>query len=349
MGCCMPSTDYYSTLGVARTATAEDIKKAYRRLARQYHPDKNKDPKAEERFKVIGEAYEVLSDPEKRAAYDQFGRADGFSGGGAQGWNFDAAGAGFDPSAFSDIFENLFRGKRSPFGDGLGDAFGKKSRSGKGGFHFDGFDNAEGGFHPDVEHGRDLHMKLDLTLDEAFHGCTRKVRVNLPVREASGRVTDKLKTLQVQVPAGVKQGQRIRMKHQGAPGPKGTENGHLYLEVNLLPHTLFTLDGQDISVRLPVAPWEAILGAELTIPTLNGELKLKVPPNSQNGKRFRLKGRGMPGNPAGDFYVVLDVVLPTPTDEKSRALYAEMAKTMAFDPRAKWRAGAHKAAGKPTH
>lgn len=345
----MPSTDYYSTLGVARTATAEDIKKAYRRLARQYHPDKNKDPKAEERFKVIGEAYEVLSDPEKRAAYDRFGCADGFSGGGPQGWNFEAGSAGFDPSKFSDIFENLFRGKRSPFGEGVGDVFGKKSRAGKSGFHFDGFDNAEDGFHTDVEQGRDLHMKLDLTVDEAFHGATRKVRVNLPVREASGRVVEKLKTLQVRVPAGVKQGQRIRMKQQGAPGPKGTENGHLYLEVNLLPHALYTLDGQDISMRLPVAPWEVVLGADLTIPTLNGELKLKVPPNSQNGKRFRLKGRGMPGNPAGDFYVVLEVVLPTATDEKSRALYAEMAKAMAFDPRAKWGVGANKATGKPAH
>lgn len=346
----MPSTDYYSTLGVARTASAEDIKKAYRRLARQFHPDKNKDPKAEERFKAIGEAYEVLSTPEKRAAYDRFGSAEGVGGaGGPQGWNVGADGAGFDPGMFSDIFENLFRGKRSPFGDGVGDAFGKKSRAGKGGFHFNGFDNAEGGFHTDVEHGRDLNMKLDLTLDEAFHGCTRKVRVNLPVREASGRVVDKLKTLQVQVPAGVKQGQRIRMKHQGAPGPKGTENGHLYLEVNLLPHALYTLDGCDISVRLPVAPWEAMLGAEVTVPTLNGDLKLKVPPDSQNGKRFRLKGRGMPGNPAGDFYVVLEVVLPTPADEKARALYKEMANTMAFDPRAKWGAGIHKKTGKPTH
>lgn len=337
----MPSSDYYSTLGVARSASAEDIKKAYRRLARQFHPDKNKDPKAEERFKSIGEAYEVLSDPQKRAAYDQFGSAGGFAGagGGTQGWNFEG-GAGFDPGMFSEVFENLFRGKRSPFGG--------KAQA-KSGFQFDGFDDDGSDFHSDVEQGRDLHMKLDLTLEEAFHGCTRKVRVNLPVRESSGRVVEKLKTLQVQVPAGILPGQRIRMKGQGAPGPKGTANGHLYLEVNLLPHSLYTLDGRDLSVRLPVAPWEAMLGAEVTVPTLNGDLKLKVPADSQNGKRFRLKGRGMPGNPAGDFYVVLEVVLPTPGDEKARALYREMAKTMAFDPRAQWSAGVSKPSGKTAH
>lgn len=336
----MPSNDYYSILGVDRNASADDIKKAYRRLARQFHPDKNKDPKAEERFKTIGEAYEVLSDPEKRAAYDRFGSSAGFTGdAGAQGWSFD--GAGFDPGMFSDLFENLFGGQRSPFGS--------HARSAKGGAHAGGFDNAGAGFHSDVEHGRDLHMKLDLTLEEAFHGCTRTVRVNLPVRESSGRVVEKLKTLQVQVPPGISQGQKIRMKHQGAPGPKGTQNGHLYLEVNLLRHALFAVDGRDISVRLPVAPWEAVLGAEVAVPTLNGEIKLKVPPNSQNGKRFRLKGKGMPGKNPGDFYVVLDVVLPTPADEKSRALYEEMARTMRFDPRAQWTTGVNRSTGSSTH
>lgn len=325
----MPSNDYYSILGVARDASADDIKKAYRRLARQFHPDKNKDPKAEERFKTIGEAYEVLSDPEKRAAYDSFGHAAGNAG--AQGWNAD--GGGFDPGMFSDLFENLFGGQGSPFG---GRARGGKGSAGAAG---------GAGVHSDVEHGRDLHMKLDLSLDEAFHGCTRTVRVNLPVRESSGRVVEKLKTLQVQVPPGIAQGQKIRMKHQGAPGPKGTDNGHLYLEVNVLPHPLFSMEGRDISVRLPVAPWEAVLGAEVTVPTLNGDIKLKVPPNSQNGKRFRLKGKGMPGKNPGDFYVVLDVVLPTPADEKSRALFEEMARTLRFDPRAQWSAGVIRSAG----
>lgn len=341
MGCGMPS-DYYSTLGVARDASADDIKKAYRRLARQFHPDKNKDPKAEERFKSIGEAYEVLSNPEKRAAYDRFGSAGGFGGGsgadGVGGFNFEG-GAGFDPGMFSDLFENLFGGEHSPFGG--------KKRGAKGGFHQQPFGperaGAEStGFHSDVEQGRDLHMKLDLSLDEAFHGCTRKVRVNLPVRESSGRVVEKLKTLQVKVPTGITQGQRIRMKNQGAPGPKGTENGHLYLEVNILPHEIFRLNGRDISVRLPVAPWEAMLGAEVSVPALSGELKLKVPPHSQNGKRFRLKGRGMPGDTPGDFFVELDVVLPDASDEKARALYREMAKTMAFDPRAQWNSSAIK-------
>lgn len=298
----MPLNDHYATLGVERTATAEEIKKAYRRLARQFHPDKNKDPKAEDRFKSVGEAYDVLSHPEKRAAYDRFGSAGGAGGGDNAGWNVDAGNAGFDPGVFSDLFENLFHG--------------------------------------DIDHGRDLHLKLDLTLEEAFHGCTRKVRINLPVRECSGRVVDKLKTLQVRVPAGVVQGQRIRMKHQGAPGPKGTQNGHLFLEANLQPHPLYTLNGRDLSIRLPVAPWEAMLGADVTVPTLQGDLKLKVPPDSQNGKRFRLKGKGMPGDAgtgaaAGDFYVVLEVILPTPADEKARSLYMEMAKTMPFDPRAR--------------
>lgn len=333
----MPSNDYYSILGVERNASADDIKKAYRRLARQFHPDKNKDPNAEERFKTIGEAYEVLSHPEKRAAYDRFGSSAGAAGGGdAQGWNFE--GAGFDPGMFSDLFENLFGGQGSPFG--------KRTRGSNSGARADEFNNT--GFHSDVEHGRDLHMKLDLTLEEAFLGCTRTVRVNLPVRESSGRVVEKLKTLQVQVPPGISQDQKIRMKHQGAPGPTGTQNGHLYLEVNLLPHAVFSVEGRDISVRLPVAPWEAVLGAEVAVPTLNGEIKLKIPPNSQNGKRFRLKGKGMPGKTPGDFYVVLDVVFPTPADEKARALYQEMARTMDFDPRAQWSAGVNRSAGNST-
>ncbi|CBL46135.1 Curved DNA-binding protein [gamma proteobacterium HdN1] len=338
----MVSKDYYSTLGVARDASAADIKKAYRRLARQYHPDKNKAPDAEEHFKAVGEAYEVLSDAEKRAAYDQFG-SDGFGGGGAHGWQSGARGSGFgadgfgsgsfDSAAFADIFENLFRNQKSgrhAKGKGAGaNPFGG------------GFD-----FNSGAEQGRDLHMKLDLSLEEAFHGCTRRIRINSPVRERStGKVTEKLKTLQVQVPAGVLQGQRIRMKNQGSPGPHNAVNGHLYLEANILPHTMFQLDGRDITVKLPVAPWEAMLGASLKVPTLDGEMNLKIPAHSQNGKRFRLKGRGMPGATPGDFFVVLDVVLPDASDEKARELYQEMAKTMAFDPRAAWGGSAHAGKG----
>lgn len=324
----MPFKDYYLTLGVKPTASAEEIKKAYRRLARQFHPDKNKDAKAEDRFKEIGEAYEVLGDAKKRVAYDRGGDASrAYGGAGASSSGVD--GADFDASAFAELFENIFGSGRFTSA--------KKTSGRRAGFDAEATSsNSANPFHSEVDQGRDLHLKLDLTLEEAFNGALRKVRVNLPVRQASGRVVEKLKTLQVKVPPGVTQGQRIRMKNQGAPGPSGTENGHLYLEINIQPHRRFLLQGKDVVLRFPVTPWEAMLGATLKVPTPSGELTLKVPPGSQSGKRFRVKGKGLPGEVAGDFYVELAVVLPTPGNEKARAIYQEMAKTMKFDPRENW-------------
>lgn len=307
----MEFKDYYQTLGVPRTANADEIKRAYRKLARRYHPDVSKEAHAEERFKEVQEAYEVLKDPEKRAAYDQLGpghRA-GQSFRPPPDWGrryqpHDDLGA--DPG-FSDFFSSLF---------GHGGPFARE---------------ADGTPHRFRSRGEDAHAEIEVSLEEAYKGTTRTLQLQQP-ELSDGQVAVKTRTLKVTVPAGVTDGQLIRLAGQGSA--LGDAPGDLYLQVRLLPNSQYTVDGRNVTLPLPVAPWEAALGASIPVPTLGGPVDLKIPAGSQSGQRLRLRGRGLPGEPAGDQYVVLRVVLPPASTPRARELYETMARDLAFDPRA---------------
>jgi len=311
----MEYKDYYQIIGVPRDATQDEIKRAYRKLARKYHPDVSKVADAEVRFKEVGEAYEVLKDPEKRAAYDQLG-ANWKAGqefrpppGWDQGFEFHGGGfTGADSFGFSDFFESLF-----------GRGFAR------------GSDDHGGAFHA---RGQDSHAKMLIDLEDAFHGATRTLSLKHTELGPDGRPQVKERTLKVRIPKGVHPGQRIRLAGQGDPGMGGGEAGDLYLEVALRPHGLYRVEGRDVYLELPVAPWEAALGATVQAPTPTGAVDLKIPAGSANGRKLRLKGRGIPGNPAGDLYVVLTIALPPADNEAAKAAYQEMARTLKFNPRA---------------
>ncbi len=320
----MEYRDYYKTLGVARTATAEEIKKSYRRLARKYHPDVSKEKDAEQKFKEVQEAYEVLKDAEKRAAYDQLGSgwqsgqqfrpppewASGFEFGGGTGPQGAGGAHAFGEHGFSDFFASLFGGA-SPFA-----AAGARAQHG----------------------GRDHHARIDLDLEEAFGGGARTLELKRPELKSDGTLELRAHTVRVTIPAGVTDGQLIRLAGQGEPAPGGGRAGDLYLEVHVRPNRLYQLDGRDVTLTLPVAPWEAALGATVTVPTLGGTVEMQVPPGAQSGQKLRLRGRGLPGQPPGDAYVQLKVVLPPATSSEARAAYADMrAKLGNFDPRADFR------------
>ncbi len=330
----MEYRDYYQALGVPRNATAEEVKKAYRRLARKYHPDVSKEPNAEEKFKEVQEAYEVLKDPEKRAAYDQLGSewkqgqqfrpppdwGSGFEfrGGAAEGpGTGPASPSGTGPGAFQFEFDGEGRGFSdffsSLFGGGATSPF---SQSGRG------------------RGGRDHHARLDIDLEEAYHGGTRTLELKRPQVTADGRVELTAHTVRVSIPAGVTDGQLIRLSGQGEPSAGGGAAGDLYLEVHVRPHRLYQLAGRDVTLTLPIAPWEAALGATVTTPTLGGPVELRIPAGSQADGKLRLRGRGLPGQPAGDQYVVLKVVLPPASSPEASALYEQMRRQLAFDPRA---------------
>lgn len=308
----MEYKDYYKTLGVTRNATPEDIKRAYRRLARKYHPDVSKEPDAEARFKDVNEANEVLRDPEKRAAYDALGSdwraGQDFRpppGGDSRGFHFSRD----EAAEFSDFFSSIFgQGFRSSGPSGGGQA--RKRR------------------------GQDQGAHIGIDLDDAYRGVTRQVQLDLPEIGADGLATTRSRTLNVRIPAGVTQGRQIRLAGQGGPGIHGGPAGDLYLEIEIRPHTHFIPDGRDIHLRLPVAPWEAALGATVQVPTLGGAVNLKIPAGSQTGRRLRLKGRGLPGDPPGDELVVLEIVTPPAHTEEAKRLYRHMAEQLRFNPRA---------------
>lgn len=316
----MEFKDYYKTLGLLRDASQEEVKRAYRRLARKYHPDVSKEPDAEERFKEVGEAYEVLKDPQKRQAYDQLGSnwQAGQEFRPPPNWDtgFEFRGGGFtgaDSHQFSDFFETLFGGS-GPFAGMAG------RRSGRGGFR---------------TRGEDQHAKLLLSLEDAYAGVTRTIQLQVPELDRHGSVTLKPRLLQVKVPAGVTQGQQIRLGGQGAPGLGGGPQGDLYLEIDLQPHPLFTAETKDIYLGLPITPWEAALGARVTVPTLGGKVDLGIPAGSQSGRKLRLQGRGLPGHPHGDQYVLLQIVTPPADSEAVRELYRRLADASGFNPRAR--------------
>lgn len=319
----MEYRDYYKILGLKRDATQEEIKRTYRKLARKYHPDVSKEKDAEAKFKEVQEANSVLSDPEKRAAYDQLGQrrpGEQFRPPPDWGRNFEfRTGSGGEEADFSDFFANLFGGG-SPFGRAGG------QRSGGAPFGGRGFAPAE---------GRDHHARIDLPLEEAYRGGTRTLQLQRPQVTSDGRVETRNHELRVNIPAGVTHGQQIRLAGQGEPSPDGRGRpGDLYLEVNIPPHPQYQLDGRDVTLTLPVAPWEAALGATVQVPTLGGPVDLRIPPGARAGQRMRLKGRGLPGKHPGDQYVNLKIVLPPANDERAKALYEQMKREMNFDPRA---------------
>jgi len=302
----MEYKDYYNIMGVPRTAQADEIKRAYRKLARKYHPDVSKESGAEEKFKELGEAYEVLKDPQKRAAYDQLGAnwqaGQEFRpppGWAPPEWEGVAGGAGGFGDA-SDFFEFLFGG-------------------GQGGMHRS---THRHGF---ARRGEDYHSKIQISLPEAYHGGVKEIQ--LTGQQGQRRL------LKVKIPPGIKSGQQIRLPHQGAPGMGKGEKGDLYLEIEVQKHPFFDMIGNDIYCSLPVTPWEAALGATVTVPTLGGKVGLKIPPGSQGGQKLRLKGRGLPGTKGGDQYVILKIVIPQPATDSAKALYTQMAQEMPFNPR----------------
>lgn len=311
--------DYYQVMGVARDATEAEIKQAYRRLARKYHPDVSKEKDAEARFKDLGEAYEVLKSAEKRAAYDQLGAGprpgENFKPPPDWGSGFEFSGAGPSGTAggadYSDFFESLFGGA------GAG-----ARRAG----HRGGRASAE-------DRGEDHHAKVLLDLDATLQGGSRQMTLRVPEIDADGRLVSRERTLNVQVPKGILPGQTIRLAGQGSAAPAGGKAGDLYIEVEFQPHPLYKLDGRDLYLELPVAPWEAALGATVKTPTPNGVVELKIPPGSHAGSKLRLKSRGLPAATPGDLYVVLQIALPPAADEKSKDAYRAMAAALPFNPR----------------
>lgn len=307
----MEFQDYYKTLGVKQGAADDEIKSAYRKLARKYHPDRNKEAGAEEKFKAISEAYEVLHDKQKRAAYDNLRAGGGYRAGDnfrpPPGWQQQApggfefrdfGGGGGDAGGFSDFFESLFGGR--------------------------------GGAGPRAQRGpmrgNDVRANVEIDLRTAYSGGKQR----LGLRDATGE-----RTLEVNIPAGILPGKVIRLAGQGEPGYNGAPAGDLLMEVQVRDDPQFKLHGRDIEVEVPVSPWEAALGAKVPVPTLGGNVELKIPAGSRSGRKLRLKGRGMPGRTPGDQIVVLGIQAPPADSDKARAAYQAFEKAFAgFDPRA---------------
>ncbi|MRW88244.1 DnaJ domain-containing protein [Pseudoduganella sp. FT26W] len=312
----MEYKDYYQTLGVAKTATEDEIKKAYRKLVRKYHPDVSKEADAQNKTQDINEAYGVLGDAEKRAAYDELGRGHqyragqefrpppdwgrGFGGGaGAGGPGGMGGGFGGDSDFFSDLFAN--------FGGG-----GRRRQA--------------------PQRGDDSHASITIDLADSYTGATRTISLMVAERDAQDRIVTRERNLSVNIPKGVTAGQQLRLSGQGQPGAAGP--GDLYLEIQFRPHARYRVDGRDVYQTVPVAPWELALGGEVEVTTPSGKVNVTVPAGSQSGRKLRLRARGIPGKEAGDLYLLLEVVLPPATSDKARELYQTMAREMAFNPRA---------------
>ena len=311
----MDFKDYYKILGVPEDADAKAIKTAYRKLARKFHPDLSEETDAEERFKEVAEAYEVLKDKEKRAEYDnvkQYGGDGGFEP--PPGWQhggFEASGGDYQ-GGFSEFFEDIF-----------GQA-GHSSHQGYSQQHF-------------TQRGEDIEMRLAVFLEEAHRGETRTISFRVPQFDDNQQLSYRDKTLKVKIPAGIIDGERIRLKGQGAPGIGDAPDGDLYLQIQFAEHPLYSVEGATLTMIVPITPWEAMLGTRLEIPTLDGKVNLSVPANSQNGARLRLKSRGLGRDgKQGDLYVVLGVTLPQAASDEERQLWQKLAEVSDFDPRENW-------------
>jgi curved DNA-binding protein len=293
----MEYKDYYEILGVSRDVSPENLKKAYRKMARKYHPDVSKEANAEEKFKEVGEAYEALKDPQKRTQYDQFGSnyQNGQSFTPPPGWGGQGAGTGRGQGDFSNFFENMFGG-------------------GGGG----GRDNF-------YASGDDVNAKITVTLEDAFNGAKKTIR-----RPSGSTETG---TLNVKIPSGITSGKKIRLSGQGKAGVGGSKPGDLYLEIAIAPHAHYRLEDKNIFLDLPIAPWEAALGGKVTVPTLAGKINLTIPAGAKSGQKMRLKGRGLPSKESGDQFVVLQIMTPPANSDEATQLYQQMAKEFAFNPR----------------
>jgi len=305
--------DYYKTLGVARDATADDIRKAFRKLARKYHPDVSKEADAEARMKEVNEANAVLSDPEKRAAYDQLGR------------NYQP-GQEFRPppdwdAGFEFSRQDFSRADAAEFSDFFAELFGRMGARAAPGAEFHA-------------HGEDHYAKVLLDVEDAFLGAERQIALRVPRVDERGRVIVDRRTLSVKVPRGVRAGQLIRLTGQGAPGAGSGKPGDLLLEVHFKPHARYRVEGRDLHVDLPVAPWEAALGAVLRVEAPGGALNVRIPAGAQSGRVLRVRGKGIPAEPPGDLLLTLRVVLPPADTPEARELYETMARKLAFDARA---------------
>jgi curved DNA-binding protein len=304
--------DYYKVMGVARDATEAQIKQAYRKLARKYHPDVSKEKDAEAHFKEVGEAYEVLKSAEKRAAYDQLGKGprpgEDFRPPPDWGSGFEFSGAGpdgvgrGDSADYSAFFESLFGG-------------------------------SQGGARQRRTRGEDHHAKVLLDLEATLQGGSHTLTLRVPEIDAEGHLAAKERVLNVQIPKGMLAGQTIRLAGQGSSLGADGKPGDLYIEVEFQPHPLYRVDGRDLYLELPLTPWEAALGASVKTPTPSGPVDLKIPAGSHAGSKLRLKARGIPASPPGDLYVVVQVALPPALDEKAKAAYRALADAVPFNPR----------------
>ena len=309
----MQYKDYYQILGVDRTAVQADIKKAFRKLARKYHPDVSKEVDAEAKMKELNEANAVLSDVEKRAAYDQLGQnyrpGEDFKP--PPNWDAGFEYSGNENVDFSDLFNDLF------------------GRMGSGGGHA-----GSGRHHNPNQRGEDHHAKILLELEDAFNGATRQISLRVPRVDAQGRVGLDNHTLSVKIPQGVYEGQIIRLAGQGAPGSGNAKAGDLLLELHFNPHPRFRVDGCNLYLKLPVTPWEAALGALISVDLFGNEIRVRIPEGTQSGQQLRVRGKGIPSKTPGDLLLEIQVVLPAATTPKARQLYETMAAELAFDPRA---------------
>jgi len=303
--------DYYQILGVARDASHDDIKKSYRKLAHQYHPDVSKDPAGEEKFKEIAEAYETLKSPDKRAAYDQLGaHRPGEDFRPPPDWEQQHGGARF---SFEDLdLADLFAGLAAQ-GHGAGGRAGALRMA-----------------------GQDFEAAVQISLEQAFHGTEVELQLGIPELDAQGRLHRVAHTLKVRIPKGATDRQRLRLRGKGGKGLNGGRDGDLWLTISLHPHSLFRVSGHDLYLDLPLAPWEAVLGTSVQVPTPGGAVQLKVPPNTPAGSRMRLARRGLPrpDGGAGDLYALVQITVPATSGEQERKLYEQLAAGSDFDPRA---------------
>ena len=287
----MEYKDYYKVLGVTRAASQDDIKKAYRKLARRYHPDVSKHSRAEAKFKEVGEAYDALKDPQKRAQYDRFGAnyQHGQSFTPPPGWRGEQQDPG---GSFSSFFDNMFK---------------------------------QGGSDPFFAKGEDVNATITITLEEAFHGAKKAIR--------RPHGTSSQGTINVKIPSGITSGKKIRLAGQGKTGARNTNPGDLFLEVHIANHRHYRLEDNHILLDLPITPWEAALGAKVTVPTLAGKITLSIPPGARSGQKMRLKGRGLPSKPSGDQFVILQLTNPPVSNQKAKQFYQQMASELKFNPR----------------
>jgi curved DNA-binding protein len=316
--------DYYTVLGIDPKADDKAVKVAYKKLARKYHPDVSKLPDAEAKFKEIGEAYEVLHNAKERAKYDELrhhhlNRAQNRH---ANQGNVNSAGQSWeqqqsDPQTdqeFSDFINSMFGRGHSGFNQ-----------------------TRQSSQQSARQKGQDIEIEFPMFLEETLVDSLKPVAFTLQQQDAQGRITEQPKSLKVKIPAGVANGERIRLKGQGGPGESNADNGDLYLQIRFVPHPLFDVDGANLSIVVPIAPWEAVLGTKLKLPTLTGSIQLNIPANSQSGQRLRIKGKGLLNKKTqGDLFAVLKIVVPTSENDANKTLWTELAEKSQFDPRASW-------------